>query len=141
MLRAQRAVDSLKRDIETERILFAPGSSQLDQTALAKLTSLAVRYRQLEQEAVRAGGAANLQLTGRTDPSGTDETNATLAGKRVAAVASWFESSGISPSRLAHNAIATASPIASPDSAERARINRSVSFTATFSRATPVRGQ
>ncbi|HEY0243014.1 MAG TPA: OmpA family protein [Gemmatimonadaceae bacterium] len=140
-LRAQRAIDSLRKEIEAERILFSPGSSQLDQTALAKLTSLAVRYRQLEGEAARAGGVTSLQLTGRTDPSGTDETNAALAGRRVAAVAGWFESSGISPSRLAHNAIATASPIAAPDSAERARINRSVSFTATFSRARPVGGQ
>lgn len=139
--RAQRAVDSLKREIESDRILFAPGSSQLDQTALAKLMSLAIRYRQMEQEAARAGGTASLQLTGRTDPSGTDETNATLAEKRVANVAGWFESSGISPSRLAHNAIATASPIAAQDSSERARINRSVSFTATFSRARPGGGQ
>ena len=131
--RAIRGVDSLRKAIESDRILFSPGSSQLDQTALAKLTSLAVRYRQLEQEAAQASGSVRLELIGRTDPSGTDATNAKLAENRVAAVAGWLESSGISPSRLAHNAIATARPIAVPDSAERARINRSVSFSATFS--------
>jgi outer membrane protein OmpA-like peptidoglycan-associated protein len=131
--RALRGVDSLRRAIQSDRILFAPGSSQLDQTALAKLTSLAVRYRQLEQEALQAGGAVRLTLIGRTDPSGTDATNKSLAENRVDAVAGWLESSGISPTRLAHNAVATAQPIASPDSSESARINRSVSFSATFS--------
>jgi OOP family OmpA-OmpF porin len=132
-VRALRGVDSLRNTIQSSRILFAPGSSVLDQTALAKLTSLAVTYRQLEQEAAQAGGTARLELIGRTDPSGTDETNAALAEKRVDAVASWLESSGISPTRLAHNAVATSQPIASADSANRARINRSVSFSAIFS--------
>jgi outer membrane protein OmpA-like peptidoglycan-associated protein len=128
-----RGVDSLRRAIASDRILFSPGSSDLDQAALAKLTSLAVRYRQLEQEALAAGGSVKLEVIGRTDPSGTDQTNAALAGKRVDAVAGWLESSGIAPTRLAHNALATASPLAASDSAESARVNRSVSFTATFS--------
>jgi len=131
--RALRGVDSLRKAIQSERILFAPGSANLDQTALAKLTSLAVRYRELEQEALQAGGSARLTLIGRTDLTGADETNAALAEKRVDAVAGWLESSGISPERLAHNALATAQPLASADSLERARINRSVSFSATFS--------
>lgn len=133
--RARRGVDSLRRSIQSDRILFAPGSSLLDQTAVAKLTSLAVRYRQLEQEALEAGGSVKLELIGRTDPSGTDATNAALAEKRVDAVAGWLESSGISPGRLAHNALATAQPIALPDSSARARVNRSVSFSAIFSAA------
>ena len=131
--RAMRGVDSLRRAIASDRILFSPGSSDLDQTALAKLTSLAVRYRQLEQEALAAGGTVTLEVIGRTDPSGTDARNVTLAGRRVDAVAGWLESSGIAPTRLAHNALATASPLAASDSSESARVNRSVSFTATFS--------
>src|SRR4029078_13521421 len=60
--RALRGVDSLRKAIQSDRILFAPGTSQLDETAIAKLTSLAVRYRELEQEAVLAGGGVRLQL-------------------------------------------------------------------------------
>ncbi len=131
--RALRGVDSLRKAIQSDRILFAPGTSQLDETAIAKLTSLAVRYRELEQEAVQANGTVRLELIGRTDPSGTDATNATLAQKRVDAVAGWLESSGISPTRLGHNALATAQPIVLPDSSESARVNRSVSFSAIFS--------
>lgn len=131
--RARRAVDSLRRRIQSDRVLFAPGSSQLDQTAIARLTSIAVTYRALEQEAARLAGSVRLELLGRTDPSGTDATNAALATSRAAVVAGWLESSGIASQQLAQNAIATARPIAAPDSSERARINRSVSFGATFS--------
>ena len=131
--RARQAVDSLRRRIQSDRILFAPGSSQLDQTAMAKLTSIAVTYRALEQEAARLNGRVLLELQGRTDPSGTDETNAALATSRAAAVAGWLESTGIASRQLAQSAIATASPLAAADSSERARINRSVSFSATFS--------
>lgn len=131
--RARRAADSLRTLIESNRILFAPGSAQLDQSALALLSSVAFRYRQLESAALEFGAGVKLELTGRTDPTGRDETNAALAQQRPAAVASWLESSGIPASRLIRNPIATASPLNSPDSAERARINRSVSFRLTVS--------
>ena len=133
--RATQLVDSLRKQIESARILFAPGSSQLDQTAIAKLASLADLTRQLDQEAARSGGTVSLELVGRTDPSGTDATNSALAQKRVDAVSGWLISSGVTAARLRPNAVATASPIAAPDSADRSRMNRSVSFVATFSRA------
>jgi outer membrane protein OmpA-like peptidoglycan-associated protein len=129
--RARHAADSLRRTIEGERILFGAGSAELDQSALARLTSVAVQYRQLEQSAAEMKSIVRVELQGRTDPTGADATNATLAGNRVAAVAGWLESSGISGARLARNAIATARPLASPDSDEQARINRSVSFKVT----------
>jgi OOP family OmpA-OmpF porin len=136
-LRARHSVDSLKESIESDRILFAAGSSALDQAALARLTSLAVRYRELERTAAQTGSSIRLTLIGRTDPTGADETNATLATKRVDAVAGWLEASGISATRLAHNAIATGSPLPAQDSTEKARINRSVSFNVSTTSRTP----
>jgi OOP family OmpA-OmpF porin len=139
--RARHSADSLQRTIESDRILFEAGSAILDQSALAKLTSLAVRYRQLEQSAAEMGAIVRLELQGRTDPTGADETNAALAGKRVAAVASWLVSSGISGARLAQNAFATARPLQSPDPVEQARINRSVSFKVTVQPVTSTPGR
>jgi outer membrane protein OmpA-like peptidoglycan-associated protein len=135
-LRSRNSVDSIARSIESDRILFAAGSSLLDQAALARLASLAVRYRQLEDVAVQSGGSVRLELVGRTDPSGADETNATLAASRVNAVASWLESLGIEAGRLSHNALATARPLNAQDSLERARINRSVSFDVSVTTVT-----
>jgi outer membrane protein OmpA-like peptidoglycan-associated protein len=136
--RARASIDSLKQSVESDKILFAAGSADLDAAGIAKLTSIANRYRRLEDEAAGAGSAASVELIGRTDPSGADETNAALADRRVQTVSRWFESSGIPTSHIAPRAIAAAQPIAAPDSATQARVNRSVSFRVRFS---PVRNQ
>lgn len=130
--RARAAIDSLKQSVESQQILFASGSAELDAEAIAKLTSIASRYRRLEDEATRSGSSANVQLTGRTDPTGADGTNAALADRRVQSVARWLESSGIPISHIAPNAVAAREPLVAPDSIARARINRSVSFRVTF---------
>ena len=139
--RASHAADSLRATIEENRILFAPGSAALDQSAIALLSSLVFRYRQLEATAAQSGAQLKLELIGRTDPTGRDETNAALAEQRPAAVAAWLESSGISGNSLVRNPIATASPLMSQDSAEQARINRSVSFRVSMSPQLPVSGR
>jgi outer membrane protein OmpA-like peptidoglycan-associated protein len=139
--RARRTMDSLSTSIEENRVLFAPGSAVLDQSAVALLSSVAFRYRQLESAAAQSGAKPKLELIGRTDPTGRDETNAALAEQRPAAVSAWLESSGIRSQDLARNPIATRSPLTSPDSAEQARINRSVSFRITISPLIPAAGR
>jgi OOP family OmpA-OmpF porin len=131
--RAQRTTDSLRVLIESDRVLFDAGSAELNQSAIALLSSVAFRYRQLEASALQSGADVKLELLGRTDPTGRDETNAALAEQRPGAVASWLASSGIPASRLVQNPIATGNPLTSPDSSEQARINRSVSFRLTMS--------
>ncbi len=126
--RARRSADSLADVVHRERVMFDPGSAQLNPAAMAELARLTETVRQLDRAAANTGGEVSLQLTGRTDPSGADETNAALAQRRVDTVASWLESSGIDSRRLARNAIATSSPLEASDLSERARINRSVSF-------------
>lgn len=118
--RERQAADSLKRAIEHERVLFAAGSADLDATAIAQLTMLMTRAERL--------AGARLEIIGRTDPSGADETNAALARRRVDGVAAWLGSHGIDPARLVPNPVAARDPLAAADSATRARINRSVTF-------------
>lgn len=131
--RARFAIDSLKNSVESQQVLFSAGSADLSEEAIAKLMSVAARYRRLEDEAAGVGSAARVELIGRTDPSGADETNTSLAARRVQTVARWFEASGIPTSHIAPNAIATGQPLPAPDSASQARLNRSVSFKVTFS--------
>ena len=139
--RAQRAADSLRGSFEQNRILFAPGSAILDERAIALLSSLVARYHELEVAARQSGAQIKLELIGRTDPTGRDETNATLAEQRPAEVAQWLEASGIPSANLVRNPIATGSPLVSRDSAERARINRSVSFRVSMSPSRPATGR
>ena len=130
-------LDSLRRSIEGDRILFAPGSADVSGAADARLREVAALINQLDRGVAELGGAIRVQLTGRTDPSGADETNQTLARRRVDRVSNILSASGVPATRLLLDAIATAKPLTSPDAEERARINRSVSFNVAVS-ATPL---
>jgi len=122
------ALDSLRRSIDAGRLLFDAGSADVAASAEARLRGLANVVNQLDRGVSELGGAMRLELTGRTDPTGLDETNQTLARRRVERVGSILSASGVPSSRLSLSPIATARPIPSPDAQERARINRSVSF-------------
>ena len=130
-------IDSLRSSIESDRILFAPGSAEVSAEADARLKAVALLINQLDRRVAALGGTMRVQLTGRTDPTGADETNQNLARKRVDAVSNALLASGVPASRLLLDAVATARPLTSPDAAERARINRSVSFNVAVS-ATPL---
>ena len=138
--RARRAIDSLTSLVESERVLFEAGSAILDARAVARLTTALAQVAQLDQTAATVGQSVRLSLTGRTDTSGADATNASLAERRVESVASFLEGAGIPRSRLIPEPLATSSPLSSPDPADQARINRSVSFNVTLGAASSSRG-
>lgn len=130
--RSRPSVDSLARFIESRRILFDPGSSSLTSVTTASLAGIVAAVHQMAGAAA-PGISITLELIGRTDPSGADETNVALAQHRVDNVAAWLEAAGIEPSGITRNAVATTDPLTSGDPAERARINRSVSFKVALS--------
>ncbi len=130
-------LDSLRGSIEGDRILFSPGSAEVSGEADFRLKQVAALINQLDRRVTDLGGTIRVQLTGRTDPTGKDETNQTLARRRVDGVSKALLASGIPASRLLLDAIATARPLTSPNADERARINRSVSFIVAVS-ATPL---
>lgn len=119
--------DSLAR----ARVLFAPGSAELDDAARATVRQVARQGRAMA-DALGAGGVqATLTLTGRADATGSDSTNASLSRDRALRVeralqAAW--GSGAGRLTVAPDGVGTTQPLAEPDSAARARVNRSVSF-------------
>lgn len=122
------ALDSLRTAVESDRILFAPGSADLSEATTAQLRRVSTRFRDLAAAVAEAGGTIRLALVGRTDPTGTAETNQALAQWRVERVAALLATTGVSTLLVRQEAVATARPLpgASPD--ESSRINRSVSF-------------
>lgn len=135
MIRARttRSLDSLTRALESERILFATASADLDPPAIVRLSAAAALVRRLDEFAATIGASVGIGLTGRTDMTGADGTNATLAERRVAVVSDFLESMGIERTRLIPDPVASAKPLMSGNDAERSRINRSVSFYVTMS--------
>jgi outer membrane protein OmpA-like peptidoglycan-associated protein len=121
-------LDSLKRAIESGRILFEPGSFRLSAAAEAQVSRDAGWWRRLADELALLGTSARLRVVGRTDPTGSAETNQALSQWRVDQVVRQLARAGVAPALLVADAVATSRPLPGPDSLERARINRSVSF-------------
>lgn len=139
--RARQSVDSLERAVEGERVFFNAGSAEISELARDRIRRVALLVEQLDREARALGGGMSLQITGRTDPTGGDETNQTLAQRRVQNVGEVLLASGVPSSRLKPDPVATARPLEASDPEQRARINRSVSFDVVVSGATlPVGG-
>ncbi len=126
-------LDALRQSLEAELILFDAGSAGLTPSANNRVRAVAALFRQLDDAVATLGASSGLELSGRTDPTGTDATNHALAQLRPAAVAGLLVSSGVDAGRIVQNAVATASPLAALDPQEQARINRSVSFRVTVS--------
>jgi OOP family OmpA-OmpF porin len=121
-------LDSIRATLLAERVLFAPGQGEVSGSANAQIRDAATRFRILDDSVMASSADVTLTLVGRTDPTGTDQTNQALAQWRVDRVAAIFAAAGVRTQRLRGQALATARPLESPDPAAQARINRSVSF-------------
>lgn len=127
------ALDSIRVSLQSDRVLFAAGSADVAGNAGDRIREAARRFRVLDDSVTAAGGDVILTLVGRTDPTGSAETNQALAQWRVDRVAAIFASAGVRTQRLRGEALATSRPLSSADRDEQARINRSVSYEVTVS--------
>jgi outer membrane protein OmpA-like peptidoglycan-associated protein len=121
-------IDDLRRRVEVKRVLFSPGSSRLSDAEVADLRAQAATMRQLSDSVAAIGASLRIDLVGRTDPSGTDETNQSLAELRVDAVMRRLRAAAVPGAIFNGRPLATALPLPAANADEQARINRSVSF-------------
>jgi OOP family OmpA-OmpF porin len=124
----------LKREIEGQRALFDVGSSALGGAARAVVTEVAASFRRLDAGAAADGAHATLEVVGRTDLSGSDAANQALSRVRAETVLAALAAGGVPAGAILATGAGTAAPLAADDPAERARINRSVSFTVRLGR-------
>jgi OOP family OmpA-OmpF porin len=126
-------LDSIRAALQADRVLFQPGQAEVFGRASEQIRLAAARFRTLDDSVTANAADVTLTLVGRTDPTGSDQTNQALAQWRVDRVAAIFAESGVRAQRVRGEALATARPLESPDPVEQARINRSVSFEITVS--------
>ncbi len=122
------ALAQLQREIEGEQVLFRVGSAALGPTARGTATRVAERFGQVEASAAAMGIRATLLLIGRTDPTGSDSANQALSRERAEAVLAALATRGVSRGGASVSALGTTRPLPAGTPADRARINRSVSF-------------
>ena len=130
-------LDSIRAELEANRVLFAPGEAEAYAGERARARAIADRFRALADSVTAGAGEIILTMIGRTDPTGTDETNQSLAQWRLEHVAAIFASAGVRTERVRGEPLATSRPLPAADSVVQARINRSVSFAIEVS--TPAR--
>jgi OOP family OmpA-OmpF porin len=121
-------LEAFRSALLEERVLFAPGSPQPNLAERAHTRVIADRIRALDDSVRAHAGELVVTMVGRTDPTGTDETNQALAQWRVDRIAAIFAEAGVRPGAVHSEALATTRPLQAPDSTMQARINRSVSF-------------
>ena len=122
------ALAQLQREIESEQVLFGVGSATLGATDRGAADRVAERFGRVEAGAAALGTRATLELISRTDPTGSDTANQTLSRDRAEAVLAALALRGVSRGGTSVSALGTARPLPADTPAERARINRSVSF-------------
>lgn len=129
---ASATLRSLADSIGQQRFLFAVGSSELDNVAVAAVAEAVRQVDRLLTAARLEALRANLELTGRTDPTGTEETNRSLSERRAERIVTELASRGIPRDRMRAVAAGFSEPLSGADAAETARINRSVTIGVTF---------
>jgi outer membrane protein OmpA-like peptidoglycan-associated protein len=122
-------MEPIAAEIETLRALFATGSDALDQSTLTTLSTIAGKFRQLITAADANRYDVTMQIVGRADPTGAETDNLALSRRRATAVRDRLLSLGVKASRLTIVATGSGDPISAAAPAERARLNRSASFT------------
>jgi len=135
--------DSLARldsAIVRHRIMFAVGSPTLDGRARRASSAVARALLQLERALGGAGAHTTLELIGRTDPTGSDSVNQALSHQRAGAVAADLRLRGVPADVMSAHGVGTSDPLSAAGAADRATINRSVSFLLEARVAPPRRG-
>ncbi len=117
----------LRTEIERSRVLFDVGSAAL-LGAGARLGQVAATFQGLVVAAGGRPGSIRLEVIGRTDPTGTDATNQALSRLRGEAVAARLSALGVPAGLITAIGVGVVQPLEESNAADRARINRSVSF-------------
>ncbi len=126
-------LDSLRTSLLADRVLFANGESSVDAATSAQIRRTAQLISVFSDSIMANSADIVVTLLGRTDATGTRERNASLAQWRIDRVRAILAGAGVRAVHLRELALATARPLDAPDSAQRARINRSVSYEIALS--------
>jgi OOP family OmpA-OmpF porin len=122
------AMESIAGEIERSRALFTASSDALDATATTVAATVARKFQELATTAASNRYDVTLQVVGRADPTGAESDNIALSRRRAVALRDRLSSFGVSSDRLTIEATGSNDPLPAESPAERARLNRSVSF-------------
>jgi OOP family OmpA-OmpF porin len=121
-------IEGIATEIEHAHVLFATGSSTLDAQGSATIENLGRQLVALVAATNDARYDVRLHIVGRADPTGVESDNLELSRRRANAVRDRLVAAGARPAMIAVDATGSTDPLPADSPAERARLNRSVSF-------------
>jgi OOP family OmpA-OmpF porin len=126
-------IATLRQTVEATRVMFPIGSASWEMGAGTEIDAVASGMRRLNAAIGAIGYTVRYDLIGRTDITGSRETNRTLSQRRADAVRTALVAQGLSAGQLLTRGVGTTDPLRSDDPATAAQINRSVSFVVRLS--------
>ena len=99
-------------------ILFASGSSTLNQASVTSLTQFA--------NSLQSNPDTNVQIFGHTDSQGGDRINIPLSNSRAVAVQNFLTGKGVSAARMTTQGLGSSQPVAAEDARGVQALNRRV---------------
>lgn len=121
----QRDREAARQVIETKLIRFETNSSKVSPSEADHIDDVAAAMRSLP--------GATFTITGRSDETGTPESNDKLSQARASNVADALQADGIAPSVIKIVAAGNSQPLRQGSSEWDLQANRSVSFTVNVS--------
>jgi OOP family OmpA-OmpF porin len=124
----------LQRRLESHRVLFPPGGTEIVPDARDSLQAIAASLALLREATSALGYDMVLEVVGRTDSTGLSETNRALSHNRAEAVRARLVALGAVDAGTPTRGIGTSSPLEGLTASDRSRVNRSTVVEVSFRR-------
>jgi OOP family OmpA-OmpF porin len=121
-------LDRVRGEVESLRVLFRVGSADLVTESRAALAELQPAFERLSELAEAQGWHAAIEIVGRTDATGNEETNQLLSRQRADTVRAALIGAGYSASAFQATGVGVSDPLSAEDAETASRLNRSASF-------------
>jgi OOP family OmpA-OmpF porin len=121
-----------KSVVESVILVFPIGRAELEPGQENTVAQTQKRIREIVEKANRLGEQTTVELTGHSDSTGIEGTNMLLSQERADNVRGTLIRGGVIPTNLHTRGVGTTQSLRPEDTEENRRLNRSVTFSITF---------
>ncbi len=130
-------LNRMLREVEEVHVLFRLGSAELDPEPRTRVEALGPALARLLDLSRAEGYETAIELVGRTDTTGTEQTNRLLSRQRADSVRDALVAAGFEVPELETTGVGMSEPLRGEDPESTSRINRSTTFRVQLRPAGP----
>lgn len=121
-------LESAKKQVEKQVLLFEEGTTQLIPNQEQKLQSLVREIKNIFDTASVLGKNVSIEIVGRTDKHGVEQTNMELSQARASAILSFLVSQGLKATNFSILGVGARKPLRNELTLNDRAFNRSITF-------------